>query len=76
MASIQPSTPVRPPHHTSEPTHSSSIGTVIGSGNETISDQTVIATGTGAVCNAVKFMLVGPLFAHHNPSHHLGNMNN
>lgn len=76
VASIQSSTPIRPPHHTSDPIHSSPIGTVLGLGNETISNQTGIATGTGAVCNAVKFKLVGPLFDHHNPSHYLENMNN
>lgn len=35
-----------------------------------------MANGPAAVCNAVNVMLVSPLFAHHNPSHHLGGINN
>lgn len=54
---------------------SPTIGTVLGPRNETnsSSNQTFIATGTAAVCNALDFMLVGPRSAHPNPSHQLGN---
>lgn len=65
--SIQASTLVRPPHHPPE--------WFLAQRMKQSPNQRVIANGTAAVCNALKLMLAGPLFAHHNPSHHLGNMN-